>query len=130
MHKKNDHGATGQNKLGCQFDPVAKLMMSTTKRMLRYSRHLKKDDLLQIPMNFRLELCKGLQIVSIPQRIGSPAPSLTIQTDASRRGWGIAINQTFLHGTWDMSMKYSMNALELLTIFLALLVIEKRGLVI
>ncbi|CAL4242526.1 unnamed protein product [Meganyctiphanes norvegica] len=53
-----------------------------------------------------------------------------ILTDASLQGWGFRVNETHFQGVFDRSMSYSINILEMLTIWYALLMIHKKQAVI
>ena len=62
----------------------------------------------------------------IPLRI--PTTTISIQADASFRGYGFLINQRSYYGTFDQSMRtYSINVLELMTVWMATLMIQERN---
>ena len=113
-----------------QFDPVIRTLLATTRTILRRFRLTSANDLIQIPRHLKLRLYKWNKIQTIPQRLGSPAPTLTIQTDASLQGWGFQINQQRYHGVFVKSIKLSINTLELLTIWFALLTVNTKNQVI
>ena len=111
-------------------DPIIKLLMSTTRKILRGCRWKSPTDLIEIPIHLRLQLCKWLGIQTIPQPLGYQTPVITIQTDASLKGWGFQIGQKRFHGDFNLSKHLSINVLELVTIFLALLMVSRREMVI
>ena len=113
-----------------QCDPIIRLVMAVTRRILRRQAWLHPDDLIHIPRNLKLNLCKWISLAPFPQLLGSPAVDITIQTDASLKGWGFLIGNKQFHGTFDRNMTYSINVLELLTIWFALLMVSKKGIVI
>ena len=67
---------------------------------------------------------------TFPQHLGSPAPDLTIQSDATLRGWGFTINQTHFNGRFDHSMRYSINIKELIVIWMALQKVSQKNITI
>ena len=111
-------------------DPVIRLMMAVTRTILRRFKQKSPDALIRIPVHLKFRLCKWYNLQTIPQRLGSPAPSLIIQTDASSRGWGFQVGQKRFHGFFDKSVRLSSNTLELLTIWFALITVHTKGLVI
>ena len=114
-----------------QVNPISRLMLSRTKNLLKIFRKPALDTVLKLKMWMKLSLVKWLHIPQIPQRLGNPSPHLVIQTDASQKGWGFKVNKRGYQGIYDDSMLiYSINILELLTIWYALLMIDKKNLVI
>ena len=112
-------------------DHNVRLLKTTTRIILMLNKYEHLDTLIEIPRNLKLRLCAWINTQAIPQCMGSPAPDLAIQTDASRKGWGFQINQTFFRGTFDQSMKHhSTNVKELLTIWYALLTVSQRNIAI
>lgn len=62
-----------------------------------------------------------LNIFSTFAPLGDPRFSMEIFTDASRTGWGAYSNQTRIGGGWkEEELKFHINYLELLAVFLAL----------
>ena len=113
-----------------QTNPIARLMLSTTRVLLRILRRVKLDTPIILTKGMKLSLAKWIYIPRVPQLIGNPSPTLTIQTDASLTGWGFQINSAPFQGTFDKTMSYSINTLELLTIWFALLMVESEGQVV
>ena len=113
-----------------QTNPITRLMLSTTKVILRTLRRAKLDARLILTKGTKLSLAKWLHMPRVPQLLGNPSPTITIQTDASLTGWGFQIDSVPFQGTFDKTMPYSINALELLTIWFALLTVESKGQVI
>ena len=113
-----------------QCDPVIRLMMAITRTILRHFKAAPPDSQIRIPIHLKLRLCKWINIQTVPQCLGSPAPMLIIQTDASLRGWGFQVGQQRFHGVFDTSVNLSINTLELLTIWFALLTVHTKDLVI
>ena len=106
-----------------QCDPVVKLIMSTTRTILKLFKKFHPDSVIRIPKNLKIRLARWISNSIVPQRLGSPIPTFTIQTDATLEGWGFLVNETCFLGHFGPSMKYSINILDLLTIWFALLTI-------
>ena len=113
-----------------QFDPLVRLLLSRTRALLKIFKRRKLDAPFVLSPGMRLSLVKWLSFPSLPQALGNPSPTILIQTDASLQGWGFQINQTAFRGKFDTSMAYSINTLELLTIWFALLMVEESHVVI
>ena len=112
-------------------DHNVRLLKTTTRIILKLNKSEHLDTLIEIQRNLKLRLCAWVKTQAIPQCLGSPAPDVAIQTDASRKGWGFQINQTSFKGTFDMSMKHhSINVKELLTIWYALMTVSQRNIAI
>ena len=111
-------------------DHNIRLLISTTRLILKLFPTTHPDALIEIPRNLKMRLCGWITVRSFPQQLGSPTPDLTIQTDASQRGWGFQINQTSFRGTFDQTMTHSINVKELLTIWYALLMVSQKNLTI
>ena len=109
-----------------QSDPIVKLLLSTTRTILRLFRKSALDSTIKIPKNFKLRLCSWILNRTLPQQLGFHIPVFTIQTDASLKGWGFQINKGSSHGKFDSSMDYPINTLELLTVWFSLLTISLR----
>ena len=113
-----------------QSDHNARLLMSTTRIILKFHARAHPDSSIQIPKNLKMRLCGWITAKAFPQHLGSPTPDMTIQTDASLKGWGFQINQTAFRGTFDETMTYSINVKELLTIWYALTTISEKNITI
>ena len=114
-----------------QNNKIIRLMVSQTKILIRAFRKQRLDTPLRLTKGMKLSLIKWLNTPRIPQALGNPTPSVIIQTDASLTGWGMKINNRTFQGTFDHSMgNWSINALELLTIWFALLMVRERNQVI
>ena len=113
-----------------QSDHNIRLLMTTTRIILKFHSRAHPDSLIQIPRNLKIRLCAWVNAKAFPQQLGSPTPDLTIQTDASLHGWGFIINQIPFNGRFTHSMKYSINIKELIVIWLALLKISERNITI
>ena len=113
-----------------QHDPIVRLMSSKTRMIIRFFKRQGLDTPITMNRGMRLSLCKWVSGTAIPQSLGTPSPSIIVQTDASLKGWGFQINSARFWGKFDKSMTYSINILEMLTIWYALLKINQRGAVI
>ena len=113
-----------------QHDPIVKLILPRTRKILRCLRGLDLDCPIILKTVLKTSICKWLEVSPTPQRLGSPSPDIFIQTDACLEGWGFQINRSCFSGQFDATMSYSINVLETLTIWYALLMIEDRGAVI
>lgn len=113
-----------------QCDRTFRLILPTTRLILKLYPKSSPEEIIKIPMNLRIRLCRWRTDISLPQRLGSPGPNLTIMTDASKKGWGFEIGHSWFHGVFDDSMKHSINVLELLTVWYALLLISQPAIVI
>ena len=111
-------------------DPIARLMLSRTRKIIKTFKRMDIDKPVTLSKNMKLSLCKWIVGVPVPQSLGAPSPDYIIQTDASLHGWGFVINSTSFSGKFDKSMTYSINILELLTVWFSLLMISKRNVVI
>ena len=113
-----------------QFDPVTRALISRTKVILRKFKRGHLDAQIMLNRGLKLGLVRWLSTTTIPQTLGKPAPSIVIQTDASLEGWGFRINQSPFKGEFDQMEEYSINTLELLTVWFALLMVEEKGIAI
>ena len=113
-----------------QFDPIIRLLLSTTRQILKLNRHSTPNGVCLIPINHKIRLCSWIRGEPFPQALGVPAPDITIQTDASLKGWGFQINQKRFFGKFDKTLNYSINVLELMTVWFALLVTSRKNVVI
>ena len=111
-------------------DPVVRLLISRTRRIIRFLRRYHLDYPIILNKGVRLGLCKWVSTMSLKQRLGEPSPDIIVQTDASLKGWGIEVNGTPFWGKFDRSMKYPIHVLEMLTIWYALIIISERYAVI
>ena len=109
-----------------QANPISRLMLSRTKMLLKSLRRTGIDKKIKLKKWMKLSLIRWLHIPHIPQRLGNPIPQIVIQSDASLKGWGFRVNDTSYQGIYDETMKYSINILELLTIWYALLMIYEE----
>ena len=101
-----------------------------TKEILKLFRHMNPNSVCQIPRNHKMRLCAWIAGENFPQALGVPSPDIKIQTDASLKGWGFYINQQRYNGEFDNTMDYSINVLELMSVWYALLVISRKNVVI
>ena len=113
-----------------QHDPIVKLMLPKTRKILRYFKGLGLDTPVVLGSHMKLGLCRWSSGTPIPQNLGAPKPNIIIQTDATLEGWGFQIDSKRFWGIFDGTMSYSINVLELLTVWYSLLMIEKKGVVI
>ena len=112
-----------------QVNPISRLMVSRTKVILSKYKHRHLDTKIKVSNYTKLSLIRWLHIPHIQQRLGNPTPQLIIQTDACLEGWGFRIGQESYNGSFDESMtEYSINILELITIWFALLKVQQHGL--
>ena len=81
-----------------QCDPVVKLIMSTTRTILKLFKKFHPDSVIRIPKNLKIRLARWISNSIVPQRLGSPIPTFTIQTDATLEGWGFLVNETCFLG--------------------------------
>ena len=109
---------------------IARLLLSRTRRLLKIFRMAKLDAKIFLSKGMKLSLVKWLYIPCVPQLLDNPPPTLVIQTDASFKGWGFEINSVPFRGAFDGTVGYSINTLELLTIWFALLMVTERNHVI
>ena len=117
------------NWLG-QHDPIVRLMLSRTRRILRSFKRAALDYPISLNRSMKLSLCKWITGSPVPQSLGTPCPDIIIQTDASLKGWGFQINSSRFSGRFDASITYTINILETLTIWFSLLMIKERGIAI
>ena len=110
-----------------QLHPSLRVLMSTTRYIVRYFKKAPLDRRISLHKSMKLGLCKWFLLRPIPQRLGRPSPDISIMTDASLRGWGFQLNKTQFQGRFDKSMSYSINILELLTVWYALLIVQDQG---
>ena len=79
-------------------------------------------------------MVKWLYTRSPKQRLGIPISNIIIVSDASKTGWGFMINGSPYRGEFDTSMTksrgFSSNMKELMTIWFAILILERRDSVI
>ena len=79
----------------------------------------------------RSAIARWLHLPNNTVPLGLPEPSLTIQSDASLKGYGFMINTSRYQGTFDDSMKeYSINVLKLIAIGMATLMIHQENVVL
>ena len=118
------------NWLG-HVNPLARLFLSRTKPLLKHLKSVPLDRNLKVTNRMKSLLANWLHLPRISQRLGLPEPTYTIQSDASLTGWGFKINQQWFRGDFHKSMgEYSINVLELLTIWWATLMITHPNQVI
>ena len=113
-----------------QHDPIVRLMLPKTRRILRHFKKLSLDTPVTLSRDMKLGLCRWISGTPIPQGLGAPAPDIVIVTDSNLEGWGFTIDSKRYWGIFDGSMPYSINVLEMLTVWYSLLMVEKKGLVI
>ena len=113
-----------------QCDPIVRLILSTTRQILKMYKYQTSDSICWIPRNHKMRLCTWICGEPFPQALGFPAPDITVQTDATLKGWGFQINQQRFSGRFDYTMNYSINVLELMTVWYALLMVSKKNVVI
>ena len=113
-----------------QFDPIVRLLLSVTRQILRLFRNKTRDTVCQIPRNLRMRLSAWVTKESFPQALGLPSPDIKIQADASPKGWGFTIDHQRFSGKFDSTMRYSINVLELMSVWYALLIITRKNVVI
>ena len=105
-------------------DATARLLLSVTKLWLRAIYHRHRTDQVPVSIANRLNLARWVRLPPQNCHLGSPAPTMTIQTDASRSGWGFMIGREMFSGQFDESMAgYHINVLELLSIWYALMIV-------
>ena len=63
-----------------QCDPIVRLLLSTTRRILKMYRNKPKDFICYIPRNHKMHLSAWISGDSFPQALGYPAPDITVQT--------------------------------------------------
>ena len=118
------------NWLG-HVNPLARLFLSRTKPLLKHLRSVPLDTNLKVTTRMKSLLANWLHLPRISQRLGIPEPTYTIQSDASLTGWGFKVNQQWFRGDFHKSMgRYSINVLELITIWWATLMIHDHNQVI
>ena len=110
-----------------QVHPSVRTLMSSTRYIIRCFKGSQLDSHITLDRFMKLSLCKWFCLRPIPQVLGNPSPDLTIMSDASLRGWGFQINGFSFQGSFDESMSYSINVLELITVWFALLTIQSQG---
>ena len=114
-----------------QTNMIIRLLLAKTKTILRVFKRQRLDAPIRLTKGMKLSLVKWIKTPLIPQPLGNPSPTITIQTDVSLKGWGCQINQETFQGVFDRSMgKWSINTLELLTIWFALLMVKRKNQVI
>ena len=69
-----------------QHDPIVKLIMPKTRKIIRSLKRLGLDTPVILGKNMKLSICKWIQGTPIPQSLGTPPPNIIIQTDASLKG--------------------------------------------
>ena len=117
------------NWIGMQ-DNIVKLILPRTRKILKSLRRVGLDTPIILNNSMKLSICSWTKGSQVPQSLGAPTPDISIQTDACLEGWGFQINKICFSGDFDKSMKYSINVLETLTIWYALLMVEEKGAVI
>ena len=113
-----------------QFNPSTRPLISRTRVLIKYFKNRHLDAPIKLTRSMKLSITKWYSDKVTPQTLGIATPSISIQTDASLKGFGFKINQIAFHGTFDTSMAYHINTLELLTIWLALLKVTERNIAI
>ena len=114
------------NWLG-QVDPLRRTVLSHTKAFLKHLRGVPLDTTLHMDNKLRSLISIWMNLPHTIQRLGIPEPTCIIQSDASLTGYGFKIDQRSYQGNFDRSMRsYSINVLELLTIWMATLMIHKK----
>ena len=114
-----------------QTNQIARMLVAKTKVLLRKFRREHLDTQIVLSKGMKLSLIKWVYTPTIHQQLGNPLPTIIIQTDASLRGYGFQIDQTPFQGDFDQSMRnYSINTLELVTIWLALMKVTKENQII
>ena len=114
-----------------QTNMIIRLLLARTKILLRVFRKHHLNAPIRLTKGMKLSLIKWIRTPVIPQPLGNPTPTVIIQTDASLNGWGFQINQKAFEGNFDQSMSnWSINSLELLTIWFALLMVTQKNQVI
>jgi hypothetical protein len=98
----------------------------------RITEHEKSEALKQNSGNFDTGMCLTHQAKSELQwwvdsidtavnQIYRPEPQITLRTDASKQGWGCAVNNETSGGLWTAEEKdHHINYLEMLAVFFAL----------
>ena len=114
------------NWLG-QVDPLRRTVLSHTKAFLKHLRGVPLDTTLHMNNKLRSLISIWMNLPHTIQRLGIPEPTCIVQSDASLTGYGFKIDQRSYQGNFDRSMRsYSINVLELLTIWMATLMIHKK----
>ena len=106
-------------------------IISQTKSLLRELVKVPMDIRLQMNAKMKAHLAKWLYLPNTIHRLGLPEPTCIVQTDASKTGYGFTINLRRFQGKFHPSMwRYSINVLELLAIWFAVLMIEEKNQII
>ena len=109
-------------------DPFFKLLTALTRSILRtFSGSLDKKTPITLPRFTRARVLLWRSYHTVPAPLGTPDPDVHIMTDASRTGWGIVMNKKRYMGSFHPSMVYSINVKELLVVWMALLLVNRRG---
>ena len=108
-------------------DPIVKLILPRTRRIIKSLKKLGLDTPVRLSMSTKLSICRWIKGPTIPQSLGAPPPDIIIQTDACLDGWGFQKNDRRFSGRFDKSMSYSINVLETLTVWYALLTVKEKG---
>ena len=111
-------------------DPIVKLILPRTRKILRSLRGLGLDTPISLNTEMRASICKWIRGPPIPQSLGSPTPNIVIQTDACLEGWGFQVNKSCFSGKFDKTVPFSINVLETLTVWFSLLMVKEKGAVI
>ena len=113
-----------------QFNPSTRPLISRTRALIRYFKNRHLNTPIKLSKGMKLSISKWYLDTVIPQTLGTPFPLINIQTDASLTGFGFIINKVAFHGTFDLSMSYHINTLELFTIWLALLKVTEKNIAV
>ena len=107
-------------------DSIDKQFLPRSRKIIRSLMKLGIDTPISLSFNTKLSICSWIKGCPIPQRLGSPTPNIVIQTDACLEGWGFQINRHRFLGRFDRTMNYSINILETLTVWFALLMFKEK----
>ena len=111
-------------------DSIVKQFLPRSRKIIRSLKKIGIDTPVSLTFNTKLSICSWIKGLPIPQSLGSPTPNIVIQTDACLEGWGFQINRRRFSGRFDRTMAYSINILETLTVWFALLMGNEKGAVI
>ena len=76
----------------------------------------------------KIAVARWIKLPNLVIPLGIPTTTISIQADASLRGYGFLINQRSYYGTFDQSMRtYSINVLELMTVWMVTLMIQEKN---
>ena len=86
------------------------------------------DTQLRVNKGMKIAVARWIKLPNIVVPLGVPPTTITVQADASLKGFGFLINQKSYHVTFDLSMEtYSINVLELMAIWMATLKIQEKN---